>query len=73
MRWSEARKFLSDSNQAVIPRAKRLAVLGARGKKMLHTDLQPDLVDEANELELSEQLQPLDDKLLAADPEQDGA
>lgn len=40
--YDEARKTLSESNQAVIPRARRLAELGARGKKLLAKELQPD-------------------------------
>jgi DNA recombination protein RmuC len=50
--FERARTSLVNSNQAVIPRARRLASLGARGKRALPTELQPDLVDEAEDQEL---------------------
>ncbi|TZF81633.1 DNA recombination protein RmuC, partial [Cognatilysobacter lacus] len=40
--FRDARNRLTESPQAVLPRARRLAELGARGKKALHGDLQPD-------------------------------
>lgn len=39
--FSDARRTLSDSQQAVIPRARRLAELGSRGKKALPAELSP--------------------------------
>jgi DNA recombination protein RmuC len=39
----DARNRLSESRQAVIPRARRLAALGARGKRKLAEDLVPDV------------------------------
>ncbi len=40
--FNSARGKLSESSQAVIPRARRLAELGARGKKALNEELKPD-------------------------------
>jgi DNA recombination protein RmuC len=40
--WRAARNRLEDSPQAVIPRARRLADLGVKGKKKLPADLQPE-------------------------------
>ncbi|GAB1594927.1 DNA recombination protein RmuC [Lysobacter claricitrinus] len=40
--FRDARNRLSDSTQAVLPRARKLAELGARGKKTLHPELQAD-------------------------------
>lgn len=39
--FKKARHRLSESNQAVIPRARRLAELGARGRKVLTAELKP--------------------------------
>lgn len=39
----DARNRLSESRQAVIPRARRLVALGARGKRKLAEDLVPDV------------------------------
>ena len=39
----DARNRLSESRQAVIPRARRLVALGARGKRKLADDLVPDM------------------------------
>ncbi|GAB2518198.1 DNA recombination protein RmuC [Lysobacter humi (ex Lee et al. 2017)] len=41
--YSDARNRLSESRQAVIPRARRLVALGARGKRKLAEDLVPDV------------------------------
>lgn len=41
--YSDARNRLSESRQAVIPRARRLVALGARGKRKLAEDLVPDI------------------------------
>ncbi len=43
--YHAARNRLEDSPQAVIPRARRLAELGAKGKKKLPPDLLPDGMD----------------------------
>jgi DNA recombination protein RmuC len=43
--FNAARNRLEDSPQAVIPRARRLVELGAKGKKKLPPDLLPDDVD----------------------------
>ena len=43
--FNAARNRLEDSPQAVIPRARRLVELGAKGKKKLPPDLQPDDAD----------------------------
>jgi len=40
--FKKARHRLSESNQAVIPRARRLAELGARGRKALSEELRPE-------------------------------
>lgn len=40
--FGNARNRLSESNQAVIPRARRLAELGARGRKTLSEELRPE-------------------------------
>lgn len=40
--FNDARGKLSESNQAVIPRARRLVELGAKGKKALSAELRPD-------------------------------
>ena len=45
--YRAARNRLEDSPQAVIPRARRLAELGVKGKKKLPADLQPDEGEEA--------------------------
>ena len=46
--YRAARNRLEDSPQAVIPRARRLAELGVKGKNKLSADLEPeDLEDEA--------------------------
>ena len=46
--YRAARNRLEESPQAVIPRARRLAELGVKGKKKLPADLEPeDLEDEA--------------------------
>lgn len=41
--YSDARNRLSESRQAVIPRARRLVALGARGKRKLAEDLVPEI------------------------------
>ena len=41
--YSDARNRLSDSRQAVIPRARRLVALGARGKRRVSEELLPEL------------------------------
>ena len=41
--YSDARNRLSDSRQAVIPRARRLVALGARGKRKVSDELLPEL------------------------------
>lgn len=40
--FNDARGKLSESNRALFPRARRLVELGARGKKALPAELQPD-------------------------------
>jgi DNA recombination protein RmuC len=51
--FGEARRSLSESNQALLPRARRLVDLGARGKRLLPEELQPDLIEQAdNSLEV---------------------
>ena len=40
--FKRARHRLTESNQAVIPRARRLAELGARGRKALTEELRPE-------------------------------
>jgi DNA recombination protein RmuC len=45
--WRAARNRLEDSPQAVIPRARRLAEMGVKGKKKLPAALEPEDEDEA--------------------------
>jgi DNA recombination protein RmuC len=40
--FADARRRLSESSQAVIPRARRLVELGAKGKRVLSDELKPD-------------------------------
>lgn len=43
--YIDARNRLSESRQAVIPRARRLVALGARGKRKISDELLPELED----------------------------
>jgi DNA recombination protein RmuC len=58
--FNDAKRSLSESNQAVLPRARRLVELGIRGKRVLPEELQPDLIEqvENERSELSQDVQP---------------
>lgn len=60
--FNSARGKLSESNKAVIPRAQRLAQLGAKGKKALTEELQGDIEPLSNvDFEASPSLAPPDE------------